>query len=96
MPMGDTNKLYGTNADGSKNEDYCKYCFENGKYCAFFQAFPLLLLMMYFDAFSKTLHSYHHMFSSFTCLLQEIVRKAHSFRYGMDSTKNMKWCICIY
>lgn len=32
MPMGDTNKLYGTNADGSKNEDYCKYCFENGKF----------------------------------------------------------------
>ena len=22
----------GTNADGSKNEDYCKYCFENGKF----------------------------------------------------------------
>ena len=31
MPMGDTNELYGTNADGSKNEEYCKYCFENGK-----------------------------------------------------------------
>lgn len=32
MPMGDTDELYGTNADGSKNEDYCKYCFENGKF----------------------------------------------------------------
>lgn len=32
MPMGDTNKLYGTNADGSKNEEYCKYCFENGEF----------------------------------------------------------------
>ena len=30
MPLGDTDELYGTNADGSKNEDYCKYCFENG------------------------------------------------------------------
>ena len=23
---------YGTNADGSKNTDYCKYCFDNGKF----------------------------------------------------------------
>lgn len=23
---------YGTNADGSKNRDYCKYCFENGRF----------------------------------------------------------------
>ena len=32
MPMGDTDELYGTNADGSKNEDYCSYCFENGAF----------------------------------------------------------------
>ncbi|MCI8833817.1 MAG: transcriptional regulator [Ruminococcus sp.] len=32
MPMGDTKELYGTNADGSKSEDYCKYCFENGAF----------------------------------------------------------------
>jgi hypothetical protein len=32
MPMSTTNAEYGTNADGSKNEDYCKYCFENGKF----------------------------------------------------------------
>ncbi len=32
MPMGDTDELYGTNRDGSKNEDYCKYCFENGDF----------------------------------------------------------------
>ncbi len=32
MPMGDTDELYGTNSDGSKNEEYCKYCFENGKF----------------------------------------------------------------
>lgn len=30
MPMGNTDELYGTNADGSKNKEYCKYCFENG------------------------------------------------------------------
>ena len=32
MPMGENNELYGTNADGSKNEEYCKYCFEKGKF----------------------------------------------------------------
>lgn len=32
MPMGDTDELFGTNADGSKNEEYCKYCFENGAF----------------------------------------------------------------
>ena len=30
MPMGATNEMYGTNAGGSKNGEYCKYCFENG------------------------------------------------------------------
>ena len=34
MPMGATNELYGTNADGSKSEDYCKYCYEDGKFTA--------------------------------------------------------------
>ena len=32
MPIGDTDELFGTNADGSKNADYCKYCFENGEF----------------------------------------------------------------
>lgn len=32
MPMGNTDELYGTNADGKKNSDYCIYCFENGKF----------------------------------------------------------------
>ena len=32
MPMGDTDELCGTNADGSKNEEYCKYCYENGEF----------------------------------------------------------------
>ena len=32
MPMGATDEMYGTNADGSKNEDYCKYCFEKGMF----------------------------------------------------------------
>ena len=32
MPMGNTDELYGTNTDGSKNTEYCKYCFENGEF----------------------------------------------------------------
>lgn len=32
MPLGQTDELYGTEADGSKNEDYCKYCYENGAF----------------------------------------------------------------
>ena len=31
MPMADEN-LFGTNADGSKNEDYCMYCFKDGEF----------------------------------------------------------------
>ena len=30
MPL--TNELLGTNADGSKNEDYCIYCYKDGKF----------------------------------------------------------------
>jgi hypothetical protein len=25
-------KLFGTNVDGSKNEDYCVYCYKDGKF----------------------------------------------------------------
>ena len=32
MPMGDTNDMCGTNVDGSQNEDYCKYCYDNGNF----------------------------------------------------------------
>ena len=32
MPM--TEELYGSNKDGSKNEDYCIYCYENGEFTA--------------------------------------------------------------
>lgn len=32
MPMGETGELYGTNADGSKNADYCHYCFDKGAF----------------------------------------------------------------
>lgn len=32
MPMGETDELYGTQTDGSKNEDYCKYCYDKGKF----------------------------------------------------------------
>ena len=30
MPLSDENR--GTNADGSKNDDYCMYCYQNGKF----------------------------------------------------------------
>ena len=30
MPMA-TDELHGTNADGSRNEDYCTYCYADGK-----------------------------------------------------------------
>ena len=30
MPLNDEN--HGTNADGSKNEDYCIYCYKDGKF----------------------------------------------------------------
>ena len=31
MPLGETDELLGTNADGSKNGDYCMYCCVNGE-----------------------------------------------------------------
>ena len=31
MPLEDE-KLYGTNADGTKNEEYCIYCYKDGKF----------------------------------------------------------------
>ena len=31
MPM-DKEELFGTNADGGKNEEYCVYCFKDGKF----------------------------------------------------------------
>jgi hypothetical protein len=30
MPL--TNEILGLNADGSKNEDYCMYCYKDGKF----------------------------------------------------------------
>lgn len=32
MPMGDKTELYGTNADGGKNDDYCIFCFKSGAF----------------------------------------------------------------
>ena len=32
MPMGETDEMYGTEANGSKSEDYCKYCYDNGAF----------------------------------------------------------------
>lgn len=31
MPM-ESEDVYGTNADGSLNEDYCKYCYDKGEF----------------------------------------------------------------
>ena len=31
MPMGINDELYGTEVNGSKNNDYCKYCYEQGR-----------------------------------------------------------------
>jgi hypothetical protein len=31
MPLGETDEMLGTNADGSKNDAYCKYCYQDGK-----------------------------------------------------------------
>jgi hypothetical protein len=33
MPL-ETPAYYGTNADGSKNEDYCCYCYKDGQFLA--------------------------------------------------------------
>ena len=32
IPMGNSDEMYGSSADSSKSEDYCKYCFENGTF----------------------------------------------------------------
>lgn len=34
MPMGETDEFYGTEADGSKSKDYCKYCYDKGTFTA--------------------------------------------------------------
>ena len=33
MPL-DADETFGSNADGSKNEDYCVYCFQDGAFTA--------------------------------------------------------------
>ena len=32
MPMGETDEMYGTEADGRKSEDYCEHCFRDGQF----------------------------------------------------------------
>lgn len=32
MPLASQSNEFGTNADGSKNLDYCHYCYENGNF----------------------------------------------------------------
>lgn len=32
MPMKEEDNMFGTNADGSINKDYCKYCYDKGDF----------------------------------------------------------------
>ena len=32
MPMGETDEMYGTESNGSKSADYCKWCYEGGAF----------------------------------------------------------------
>jgi hypothetical protein len=32
MPMSANDGMYGTNSDGSENNEYCKYCFDKGAF----------------------------------------------------------------
>lgn len=32
MPLGETGEFYGTEKDGSKNTDYCIYCYKDGDF----------------------------------------------------------------
>ena len=32
MPMGNTDEMYGTEKDGTKNKDYCTYCYADGAF----------------------------------------------------------------
>lgn len=32
MPMGKTDEMKGTDADGSVSTEYCKYCYSDGKF----------------------------------------------------------------
>lgn len=53
MPMMEI-KDFGTNADNSPNEDYCTYCFTNGKFAKDFTMDEMILLNVeYLDEFNK-------------------------------------------
>jgi len=32
MPMGETDEMYGTETNGTKSTDYCKFCYDNGAF----------------------------------------------------------------
>jgi hypothetical protein len=32
MPMGETDEMYGSEANGNKSADYCKHCYEKGSF----------------------------------------------------------------
>ena len=52
MPL--TNDVLGTNADGSKNEDYCMYCYRDGRFlqdCTMDEMIEVCV--QYLDEFNK-------------------------------------------
>jgi len=32
MPMGETDEMYGKEANGNKSKDFCRFCYENGAF----------------------------------------------------------------
>ena len=53
MPM-ETPEMYGTNADSSKNEDYCTYCFKDGKFTQDVSMDEMIeVCIKYLDEFNK-------------------------------------------
>lgn len=42
MPLGEPGG-YGTNADGSENQSYCKFCFQNGSFINPDMTFPEMI-----------------------------------------------------
>ena len=53
MPM-ETPEMFGTNADGSKNDDYCTYCFKDGKFTQDVSMDEMIeVCIQYLDEFNK-------------------------------------------
>lgn len=53
MPLNDDNK--GTNADGRRNDDYCVYCYKDGR---FTQDFTMKQMIEYCAQFTDQMNEY--------------------------------------